>query len=168
MIIDTASKGEAMEMLRACCGSTRWVEQMMARRPFGTREAVLQAADEIWNGLSEKDWLDAFTHHPRIGGSKAAVAQDRRGSFWSEKEQAGMARADGTVKSELALANENYERRFGFIYIVCATGKTAEEMLEIARARLANDRATEIRVAAEEQRKIMQLRLAKLLDEAKA
>jgi 2-oxo-4-hydroxy-4-carboxy-5-ureidoimidazoline decarboxylase len=166
MMLDAAPAAEARSMLDACCGATRWVDQMMSRRPFGSRDALLAAADETWDGMSEPDWLEAFSHHPRIGGSSAVAPRDRRGSFWSGKEQAGVARATDSVKSELQQVNDNYERRFGFIYIVCATGKSAEEMLAIAKSRLANDRPTELRIAAEEQRKIMRLRLNKLFDPA--
>jgi len=108
--------------------------------------------------------MEAFDHHPRIGEKKAAVAQDAAGAAWSKEEQAKVAGADDRIRGELARVNEEYERRFGYIYIVCASGKGADELLSIARGRLDNDPETELRVAAGEQRKIMQLRLAKLLE----
>ena len=130
---------------------------MIDRRPFGSLDAVFQSAGEIWKSLDASDWLEAFAHHPRIGEqTKNSVAA---------REQSGMKTADDDIRSQLAQVNRDYERRFGYIYIVCATGKSAEEMLAIARNRLNNDPATELAVAAEEQRKITQLRLAKLLED---
>ena len=137
---------------------------MIEGRPFGTAQAARLAADRIWNELAEEDWIEAFDHHPRIGESKAAVAQDRIAAAWSSAEQAAAGAAGARAKSELARVNAEYEERFGFIYIVCASGKSAEELLSIAKSRLENDPEDELRIAAEEQRKIMQLRLGKLLE----
>ena len=137
---------------------------MIESRPFGTAQAAKQAADRIWNELDEQDWIEAFDHHPRIGESRAAVAQDRTAASWSSEEQAGAGAAGAHVKTELAQVNAAYEQRFGFIYIVFASGKSAAELLAIAKARLKNDPETELRIAAEEQRKILQLRLGKLLE----
>ena len=137
---------------------------MLAARPFGSATRAREDADRIWNSLSREDWLEAFDHHPRIGEKKAAVAQDAKGAAWSREEQARVTSAGDAVRDQLARVNEDYERRFGYIYIVCASGKSADQLLAIARGRLANDPASELRVAAEEQRKIMQLRLAKLLE----
>ena len=164
MILDDLSGAEAAARLRVCCGSHRWVEGMLAGRPFGSAQRARDEADRIWNGLAREDWLEAFDHHPRIGETKAAVAQDARGAALSSSEQGAVASADAQVKRELADVNAAYERRFGYIYIVCASGKSAEELLKIAHARLENAPERELRVAAEEQRKIMQLRLAKLLE----
>ena len=130
---------------------------MVARRPFRSREAVFTAADEIWNSLDQSDWLEAFAHHPRIG--------ERTTDQVAASEQSAIRTADKLVRDDLAQVNRDYETRFSYIYIVCATGKSAEEMLAIARSRLNNDPSTEIGVAAEEQRKITQLRLAKLLED---
>lgn len=141
---------------------------MAESRPFHTPALAKQAADRIWNALAQADWIEAFDHHPRIGESKAAAPQDQVGAAWSSEEQASAAAAGAHIKSALTKANADYEKRFGFIYIVSASGKSAEELLAIVRSRLANDRETEIRVAAEEHRKIMQLRLGKLLDSEKA
>jgi 2-oxo-4-hydroxy-4-carboxy-5-ureidoimidazoline decarboxylase len=162
--LDRLSRDDAERELRACCGSSRWVERMIAARPFGASSRAREEADRIWNGLSRADWLEAFDHHPRIGEQKAAVVQDAKGAAWSREEQSKVTAAGDDVRKELARVNAEYERRFGYIYIVCASGKSAGELLSIARARLANDPDTELRVAAEEQRKIMQLRLAKLLE----
>ena len=165
--LDEMPESSAARMLTDCCGSSRWVTEMIAGRPFGSREAVFSAADRIWNALSASDWVEAFEHHPRIGERKSAIPQGERGAAWSSGEQAALASARESVLEALAAANERYERRFGYIYIVCATGKTPEEMLECARKRLRNSSATEIRVAAEEQRKITRIRLEKLLEEDK-
>jgi OHCU decarboxylase len=162
--LDTVSEKEAANLLRACCGSTRWISEMIESRPFGTAKVAKENADRIWNALDEEDWIEAFDHHPRIGETKAAVAQDKTGAAWSSKEQSAAATAGARVKKELARVNAAYEERFGFIYIVSASGKKADELLTIAKARLKNDPEAELRIAAEEQRKIMQLRLAKLLE----
>lgn len=110
------------------------------------------------------DWVEAFAHHPRIGERTGAVSQGEHGAEWSAGEQAGIATMRENVRHALAAANQLYEHRFGYIYIVCATGKTPEQMLELARERLRNDAAVEIRIAAEEQRKITRIRLQKLLE----
>jgi 2-oxo-4-hydroxy-4-carboxy-5-ureidoimidazoline decarboxylase len=118
---------------------------------------LFRAADEEWSRTTEKDWLEAFSHHPRIG--------DRSTKGWAAGEQQGAQNANVTVRNELARINREYEETFGHIYIVCATGKTADEMLAIAKSRLNNDRESELKVAAEEQRKIMHIRLEKLIGE---
>lgn len=148
---------EAAKLFAECCGSSRWVEAMSARRPFGSKEAVLVAATDVCQSLDANDWLEAFAHHPTIG---------ERGSALSAREQSGIDGASDTTRAELAAVNRDYEKRFGFIYIVCATGKTADDMLALARERIGNDRDTEIKVASEEQKKIIHLRLEKLLVEA--
>ncbi len=142
------------EFLR-CCGSVRWARTMTARRPFRDRSSMLEEADTIWRGLEASDWLEAFAAHPRIGESAQSSA-------WSAGEQAAMAAASAAVRPRLAAVNREYEQRFGFIYIVCATGKSAAEMLALAEGRLAHSRQEELRIAADEQRKITQLRLEKL------
>jgi OHCU decarboxylase len=124
----------------------------------------LKSADEIWWSLDAPDWLEAFAAHPKIGGRKAASEQDAQAQSWSEQEQSGVRDAGAATLDELAEANRAYEERFGHIFIVCATGKTAGEMRALLRARLQNDAATELRNAAEEQRKITHLRLEKMLE----
>jgi len=157
MNVDVMPESQARELLRECCGSRGWVEAMAARRPFGSRAAALAAADEIWASLDGADWREAFAHHPRIG--------EQTTNSVAAKEQSGVSGAAGDVRQALANANRDYEQRFGYIYIVCATGKSADEMLAIAKSRLENDPDTELRVAAEEQRKITRLRLQKLLED---
>ena len=154
----------AAEQFRACCGASRWVAAMVNRRPFFSRDAVLYAADDEWSATGEKDWLEAFSHHPRLGEKVAGAGDSTVARGWSASEQSGVAAAGAEARIGLARLNQEYERRFGFIYIVCATGKSADELLELAHRRIENDRDTELRVAAEEQRKITRLRLEKLLD----
>lgn len=156
------SNGEAAEVLRSCCGSSKWVDDVVSRRPFSSIEPLRAAADEAWDRTGPEDWHEAFSHHPRIGERSAATSQSTRSSGWSSSEQSGVQSADDSVQVALAQINRDYENRFGHIYIVCATGKSANEMLDIARERLSNDPPAELRIAAEEQRKIMQLRLHKL------
>jgi allantoicase len=138
--------------LRACCGSTEWVRRMIAARPMSN---AFETAEEIWSSLGEKDWLEAFATHPRIG--------ERKTSGWASQEQSGAASAASETRAALRDTNREYEEKFGFIYIVCATGKSAEEMLTIARERLANEREQELRIAAGEQLKITKLRMRKLV-----
>ena len=136
---------------------------MLARRPFKTRDLLLAAADILWLSLSPAEWREAFSQHPRIGERIGALPQTERAQSWSAGEQAGIHSAGDGVRAELAAVNREYEERFGYVYLVCATGKTAEELLAVARARLRNPPAVELATAAKEQQKIMRLRLEKLL-----
>jgi len=147
-------------MLSRACGSSRWVDRMMARRPFGRDAKMLTAARVEWFALSEADWLEAFSHHPQIGDRAALESKFPRTHDLSAKEQSGIGIAGADVLTALAQANTDYFNRFGFIFIVCATGKSAAEMLALLLLRLQNDRPTELRVAAEEQAKITALRLS--------
>jgi OHCU decarboxylase len=137
---------------------------MTSVRPFISLEDLLTKADNLWRPLSEEDWLEAFRAHPKIGEQKSAAAQSEQARNWSKQEQSGTAGAATETRAALAEGNQEYERRFGFIFIVCATGKTSEEMLAILNARLQNDLKVELSVAAEQQRKITRLRLEKLLE----
>jgi len=158
--LDAATDDVARAMLTRACGSTRWVDRMMARRPFGRDQKMLTAARVEWFALSESDWLEAFSHHPRIGDRAALEARFPKTHDLSAKEQSGISIAGADVLTALTQANTDYFNRFGFIFIVCATGKTAEEMLALLLSRLQNDRPTELRIAAEEQAKITALRLS--------
>ena len=155
---------EAAAELLKCCGSTRWASLVASRRPFGDGEKLKRAADEVWWGLGREDWLEAFRSHPKIGEKKSAARVSEESRRWSENEQAGAAGAADDTLAALASANREYEERFGYIFIVCATGKSAEEMLAVLRSRLGNDPEDELRVAAEEQRRITRLRIEKLLN----
>jgi OHCU decarboxylase len=157
------SADQAEGELRTCCGSRAWARRMAAERPFADEAALYDAADAVWWALDEADWLEAFRSHPRIGERNAQAEQTGREQAWSAGEQSGMDVAAEAVQQALADGNRAYEARFGHIYIVCASGRSAEEMLAILTSRLANDPRTELRAAAEEQRKITRLRLEKLL-----
>jgi 2-oxo-4-hydroxy-4-carboxy-5-ureidoimidazoline decarboxylase len=135
---------------------------MLARRPFGTFQHLVDDAEEIWWSLEPDDWREAFDHHPRIGEHASVAPQGETARDWSSAEQHGATRADESTRRALAEGNREYERRFGHIFLVCATGKSAEEMLAMLRERLSNGPATELRVAAAEQAKITRLRLEKL------
>ena len=147
-----------------CCGSRRWANKMMEARPFADVSALLAQADEIWQNLDAQDWLEAFAAHPKIGAKKAVSHQTAQSAEWSKSEQSGTENAAAAVRNELDEANGLYENKFGFIFIVCATGKSAEEMLSFCRQRLNNLKDEEIKIAADEQRKITEIRLKKLLE----
>ena len=155
--------GEAERELLACCGSREWARRVTLGRPYADAADLMEHADGVWRALDGAHWREAFRAHPRIGENKADAGQTDREKAWSSGEQAGMLTAAARTQQALAQGNRAYEARFGYIYIVCATGRTAEEMLQLLTARLANDPATEIVVAAEEQRKITRIRLSKLL-----
>jgi allantoicase len=154
---------DPLASLLACNGSTAWARRMNELRPFEDAAALLRQADRVWWSLGEADHLEAFAAHPRIGGDRPAVDTGARAAAWSAGEQAGVAPAELAVRERLAAANQAYEDRFGFTFIVCATGRSAGEMLDLLEARLGHDRAPELRTAGEEQAKITRLRLAKLL-----
>ena len=158
--IDAARPEDAQELLRRACGSSEWVDRMMMRRPFGSDAALKDAARDEWFALTEDDWLEAFWHHPRIGDRAELEARFPKTHDLSEQEQAGVDNAGEDVLDALATDNAAYHDRFGFIFIVCAAGTSAEEMLSLLRDRLPNDRATELKNAAEEQAKITALRLS--------
>jgi allantoicase len=152
----------AQAALLDCCGSDAWVRQMVAARPFASVQQALESADRIWAGLERGDWLEAFRHHPPIGGNKATRKQSSKAKQWSAKEQSRIHQASPETKAVLAAANAAYQARFGYIFIVCAAGKTIDEMLPLLKQRLGNESEAELRIAAEEQRKITRLRLEKL------
>jgi 2-oxo-4-hydroxy-4-carboxy-5-ureidoimidazoline decarboxylase len=162
--LNTASVAKATEVLTACCGSSEWVSRMVKSRPYKSRDMLLDTAEKTWWSLGREAWLEAFAHHPRIGEKASAEPQNAQGKKWSLSEQSAVARAPEQIRLAQQDMNAQYERRFGYIYIVSATGKTPNEMFAIARDRLSHDPDTELKVAAEEQRKIMRLRLEKLLD----
>ena len=157
--VDEVSPEEAGELLRRACGAPRWVERMLARRPFGSREALLGAARAEWFSLSPADWRQAFADHPRIGDREALARRFPSTHQLSSREQAGIAGASEDVLTELADANDAYLRKFGFIFIICAAGLDATTMLTQLRDRIDNDPERELRIAAEEQAKITALRL---------
>jgi OHCU decarboxylase len=154
---------QALRAMLPCCGSKKWAQGMADRRPFADETALLAAADETWDNLERSDWMEAFQSHPRIGESPTPTASLAQSVEWSAQEQRNVAGAEAAVKSALAVANREYERRFNRIFIVCASGKSASEILQMCQRRLKNDAETELREAAEQQRQIMQIRLKKWL-----
>ena len=154
---------EAEKELLQCCGSTRWAQQMTEARPYPTLEALLANANDTWWSLDRNDWLEAFRSHPKIGEKKATHPISTQARQWSGQEQAGVATASRETVDSLATLNRAYEEKFGFIFIICATGKTSGEMLSALRERLDHDAADELPIAAAEQSKITVLRLKKLL-----
>ncbi|HXE72029.1 MAG TPA: allantoicase [Candidatus Nitrosotenuis sp.] len=161
--LNTLLPQEARAHLRRCCGSARWVEKMLAGRPYADVDSLYQAAHSTWWALGEEDWREAFAAHPPIGARQDEGRQDEQGSRWSRQEQAGALGAPASVLEALAEANRQYLQRFGFLFIICASGKGAQEMLDNLRERLANDPSRELRIAAQEQARITRLRLEKLL-----
>jgi OHCU decarboxylase len=158
---------EAMSVILPCCGSKAWAQRMVGRRPLADEGALLAASNETWRNLTRSDWMEAFQSHPRIGESRPsqfpALPLPDQSVEWSAQEQRDVADADGDVKVALVGANREYERRFNRIFIVCATGKSAPEILGILRSRLKNDKETELHEAAEQQRQITEIRLRKWL-----
>lgn len=159
-----AEAARALETMLACCGARRWAAAMVEARPIGSPEELRATADRVWSRMSEADWMEAFACHPRIGERKAAGAP-AQSTAWSRQEQASIGAAQAQVLAELAEGNAQYEQRYGFTYIVCATGKSASEMLAILKRRLGSSRAAELREAAEQQRQILHIRLGKWLME---
>jgi 2-oxo-4-hydroxy-4-carboxy-5-ureidoimidazoline decarboxylase len=162
---NAAGATEASNAMLACCEAKRWADAMVALRPIASVFALSEAADRTWATMQEADWLEAFACHPRIGERKVSMHAGERSSAWSWAEQAQTDSASENVLDEIADGNQRYEELFGFTYIVCATGKSAEEMLAILKRRLQSTRETELREAAEQQRQIMQIRLGKWLIE---
>jgi OHCU decarboxylase len=154
---------EAMPTILPCCGSKAWALGMAARRPLADESALLAASNETWPNLAPSDWMEAFRSHPRIGESRPAQPQTAQSVEWSAQEQRDVEETDAALKMALAEANREYERRFNRIFIVCATGKSATQILEIIGLRLNNDPETELREAAEQQRQITEIRLRKWL-----
>jgi OHCU decarboxylase len=141
-----------------CCGSSAWASAMAAGRPFHTLDQLRQYANDKWWHLTQEDWLEAFSKHPRIG-------EKRQLSNWSTEEQRGMTGAEEQTVQKMAQLNEAYLKKFGWIYIVCATGKNGDEMLALLERRIQNDASQELHIASQEQAKIMDLRIRKLLVE---
>jgi OHCU decarboxylase len=159
-----ADEATALDAMLACCGSHRWAKAMVALRPIASIEKLSEAADAVWSAMEEPDWMEAFACHPRIGERKAVHAAPQSAA-WAKQEQSSTETAPDRVLAELTAGNALYEERYGFTYIVCATGKSAEEMLAILQRRLASNRDAELREAAEQQRQITQIRLGKWLIE---
>jgi OHCU decarboxylase len=162
--LNSLSAPEAEKEFLKCCGSGNWARRMAAERPFAGVEKMTEAADRIWWSLEPHDWLEAFQSHPKIGEKKAAADTSVEALKWSEAEQAGTRDSAQQIRDDLAQLNREYQEKFGHIFIVCASGKTSEEMLASLRERFRNDPLEELRIAAGEQAKITRLRLNKLVE----
>ena len=156
------SEMEATQGLMLCCGSKAWAGQMAGRRPFGAVEALLEASDAVWFSLARSDWLEAFSHHPRIG-EKQLREKFAATAAWASQEQKGTAGASEGVLKALADGNAEYEKQFGHVFLICATGRTADEMLRALEQRMNNGPERELKIAAGEQARITQIRLKKWL-----
>ncbi len=159
---------EALQEFLKCCGSVRWAEAMVQLRQYASGiDGLTRLGNAMWWSLEPSDWLEAFHSHPRIGEKlgekKAADRVSSQSKQWSGQEQAGVQVATKETLDALAQLNQDYEQKFGFIFIVCATGKSAAEMLELLRERLSNEPDAELRIAAAEQAKITEIRLKKLV-----
>ena len=159
MLDDSALKNELIK----CCGSTRWVKQLIAEKPFRSLKDILLKAESSWHNTTEADWIEAFSHHPKIGDLKNLEKKFASTKAMAGNEQSSVNSASLKTLERLAENNALYENKFGFIFIVCATGKSADEMLNLLEARINNDRATELKIASQEQLKITLLRLQKLI-----
>ena len=162
--LNTLPAAQLKEELFKCCGSASWVKMMMAFFPADDLVELLEDAEEIWYECSKDDWKEAFSHHPKIGDTNALKEKFASTAAWAAREQSGVNNASPETIEALVEANRLYEEKFGYIFIVCATGKSAEEMLGLVKERLLNSPAVEIEIAADEQNKITKLRLEKLLD----
>jgi OHCU decarboxylase len=154
----------AREELLKCCGAMRWAETIEQNRPYENLEQLIKYSNETWWALDQSDWLEAFRSHPRIGEKKTAEFVAVQSQQWSAQEQQGVQHAASEVVEKLANLNREYEEKFGFIFIVCATGKSSNEILALLEQRLNNESEVELPIAAAEQAKITELRLRKLLE----
>ena len=161
--LNKLTPSQLKEQLTKCCGSSAWVNKMASQFPLRDEQELFQKADEFWNSLAEQDWLEAFEHHPKIGDINSLKEKFANTANWASGEQASVQQASQQTLEQLAEGNKQYQEKFGYIFIVCATGKSADEMLQILQSRLPNNAAIEIKIAAAEQAKITKIRLDKLL-----
>ncbi|MBL7742565.1 MAG: 2-oxo-4-hydroxy-4-carboxy-5-ureidoimidazoline decarboxylase [Chitinophagaceae bacterium] len=161
--LNTLPKERLVEELTRCCGSSAWVKKMLPFFPADDLVELLEDAEEQWWKCREEDWKEAFAHHPKIGDIDFLKKKFASTAQWASGEQDGVNMASQKTIEALAEGNQQYKDKFGYIFIVCATGKSANEMLENLQARLLNDPKEEIEIAADEQNKITKLRLEKLL-----
>lgn len=161
--LNKVSQPQLREELLNCCGSSTWAKMMMTYFPEDSMEELLEKAEELWSECSEDDWKEAFSHHPKIGDVESLTKKFAATAHWASGEQMGVSTASKETIDALAEGNRLYEEKFGYIFIVCATGKSADEMLTLLKKRLNNKPEDEIKIAAAEQNKITKLRLQKLL-----
>ena len=161
--LNSLSPSQAEAEFLKCCGSKNWARRLTSARPFASLNELIAEAERAWWSLDSEDWLEAFHSHPKIGEKKAAAPTAVKAQQWSEDEQSGLRDSTQQTLDALAQSNQTYEEKFGFIFIVCASGKSSEEMLILLRDRLRNNATEELRIAAGEQAKITELRLRKLI-----
>lgn len=162
--LNTLPKQQLKEELTRCCGSSAWVNKMLPFFPADDLVELLEDAEEQWWKCAEEDWKEAFAHHPKIGDIKSLQKKFASTAGWASGEQGGITTASQQTIEALAEGNKQYEEKFGYIFIVCATGKSADEMLAMLEIRLQNSPEVEIEIAADEQNKITKLRIEKLLE----
>ncbi|MBL8007217.1 MAG: 2-oxo-4-hydroxy-4-carboxy-5-ureidoimidazoline decarboxylase [Ignavibacteria bacterium] len=166
MLINNKSKKKSAVDLKAellnCCGNEKWADEMSGFVPFGSAEEIEETAEKIWNKLGKEDKLESFGHHPKIGDIESLKKKYSSSGELSKQEQSGIHTASEITLKELAVYNEEYEKKFGYVFLVCATGKTADEMLGIIKIRILNDPETEFRIACNELIKITKLRLNRI------
>ena len=161
--LNTFAIDDVFNELIKCCSSKNWAQELIEKRPFDSIEKLKELAEETWFSLSKEDWLEAFSGHPQIGNVESLKEKYANTSNWAKGEQAGVAVASDETIEELAELNQQYLDKYGYIFIVCATGKSAVEMLDILKSRLSNEKEEELLIAAREQMKITNIRLEKLL-----
>ena len=159
---NSLSTADALNELLKCCGSNRWARQLAEERPFTTVDDLSRRSHDAWWSLAAEDWLEAFRSHPRIGERKSANEVSDQAQAWSQQEQSAVHNSAHSAVTELARLNEEYQQKFGYIFIVCASGKSSEEIIAILKQRLRSEKSTELQIAAAEQEKITELRLRKL------
>ncbi len=163
--LNQLDKADLKVQLTRCCGSENWVNILLNNHPFNDEKQLFELAEKVWKqDCEEADWHEAFTHHPKIGDIDSLAKKFANTQKWASNEQAGVNAASMETLQALAKGNQDYEQKFGYIFIVCATGKTADEMLHLLQKRLDNDTKTELQIAKAEQHKITVLRLQKLLN----
>jgi len=163
--LNNLSKENQKFELEKCCGSSKWIKSMLDSIPYSDNDSLHNNCDIAWSKCIEEDYLEAFTHHPQIGDIKSLKKKFSNTSHWASNEQKGTSIASDEILQELKSGNEAYLKKFGFIFIVCATGKSAQQMLELLNKRLPNNRDKELIIAANEQNKITHLRLDKFLED---
>ena len=161
--LNSLAEASAADAFSQCCASSHWIDCMVAARPYANMESILIASDAVWSHCQKKDFLQAFEAHPKIGDIDSLKSKYASTRTTAGKEQSGVDSADEATLQALATGNQQYEDKFGYIFIVCATGKSASEMLALLQARLQNNPEDELPVAASEQHKITRLRLSKLV-----
>ncbi|WP_062264233.1 2-oxo-4-hydroxy-4-carboxy-5-ureidoimidazoline decarboxylase [Endozoicomonas arenosclerae] len=161
--LNSLNEQQAAELFHQCCASSHWVECMVAARPYANLESLLVASDAVWSHCTKDDYLEAFDAHPKIGDINSLKEKYANTQTMAGHEQSGVNEASEQTLTALADGNSQYEKRFGYIFIVCATGKSASEMLSLLEQRLGNEPADELLIAASEQHKITRIRLCKWL-----